>query len=467
MNAIFIWVFLPALFSIFLLFLRNKAILVAVLGTIFTILLAILAWGMPVEETIRIGPWFVTFSDTYAILGRQFTLAVLDRPALLILYMGVALWYGAVPVAKPGRLFVPLSLGMVSLLTATIAIDPFLYAAIFIELAVLLSIPFLVRDNYPPGKGVLRYLTYYTLGMPFILFAGWMFSGLEVAPAELYFVLLAVITMAIGFSLLLAIIPFHTWIPMLAMEAHPYTAAFVFLLLPGAVFFFVVSFLENYIWLNQIQVLPVAIQWIGMFVIITAGILAAFENHLARLMGFAVILSLGFSILTLSLAIQQEFEIYYTLLYLNIIPLGLCLAIMALALVSLQRIAPGLSFSEVAGIGRKTPLVMISIVLAIFSLAGMPLLASFPGRLLIFEGLSQLSPNLGLFALLGSVGLVFAGIRSLKVFLFGPEQIAWTMTESTGVRIFLGMGILLIFILGTFPQFVQTIFLNFSPIISP
>jgi NADH:ubiquinone oxidoreductase subunit 2 (subunit N) len=254
---------------------------------------------------------------------------------------------------------------------------------------------------------------------------------------------------------------------MMAIEAHPYAAAFVFLLLPGAVIFFLVSFLENYIWLTQISYFPVALQWIGLFVILVAGIFAAFENHLSRLMGYAAILNLGFSILTLSLAVQQESQTYYTLFYLNIIPLGLCLAVFAFALVSMLRTAPGLSHSDIAGIGRKTPLVMTSIVMAIFSLAGMPLLANFPGRLLVFRGLSLISPSLGIVSLLGSVGLVIAGIRALYVFLFGPEQINWTLSESTGMRIFLGIGILLIFIMGIFPQFFQTIFLNLSPLFSP
>jgi hypothetical protein len=70
-------------------------------------------------------------------------------------------------------------------MVASIAVEPFLFAALFIELAVLLAIPMLVSMNQTPGRGVVRFFIYQTLAMPFILLAGWLLSGVAPAPAIL------------------------------------------------------------------------------------------------------------------------------------------------------------------------------------------------------------------------------------------------------------------------------------------
>jgi hypothetical protein len=70
-------------------------------------------------------------------------------------------------------------------MVASIAVEPFLYAALFIEMAILLAIPMLSSIYHPPGKGIVRFLIYQTLAMPFILLAGWLLAGVEASPGDL------------------------------------------------------------------------------------------------------------------------------------------------------------------------------------------------------------------------------------------------------------------------------------------
>jgi formate hydrogenlyase subunit 3/multisubunit Na+/H+ antiporter MnhD subunit len=144
-----------------------------------------------------------------------------------------ALWFGAVPVARCSTSFIPLALGVLSLLTAAIAVQPFLYAALLIEIAVLISIPMLIEPGRTASRGVLRYLTFQTLGIPFILLAGWMLDRIPAGQDQAGFVLRLSLILGMGFGLLLAIFPFYTWLPLLAEESHPYVVSFVFLMLPG------------------------------------------------------------------------------------------------------------------------------------------------------------------------------------------------------------------------------------------
>ena len=96
---------------------------------------------------------------------------------------------------------------MIALLVAALAVEPFLFSALLIEMAVLVSVPLLSPPGHPVGKGVLRYLIFQTLAMPFILFAGWVFGGVEINPADTQLLVQSVVLMGFGFAFWLAVFP--------------------------------------------------------------------------------------------------------------------------------------------------------------------------------------------------------------------------------------------------------------------
>jgi NADH:ubiquinone oxidoreductase subunit 2 (subunit N) len=414
--------------------------------------LASLAWWLPVRERFFIGPWTLTFLDTLSVLGRSFTLGEADRPALVVLYITAAFWFGAAYVARAGRLFVPLGLGMVVLLTAALAVEPFLYAALLIEMAVLVSIPFLISVGKPVGPGVLRYLTFQTLGMPFILFTGWMLTGAEGSSGEFGLVSQASILIALGFAFLLAVFPFYTWIPMLAKESHPYAAAFVFLLLPGTISFLGLGFLDQYSWLRTSENTYSLLQFTGILMVVTAGVWAAFQTHLERMLAYALILEIGLSFIAIGLSQGGEAGTYLGLFFAGLLPRGLSLGVWALALAVIRPRFSTLSFREVQGLARVAPVACGSLILAHFSLAGLPLLSGFPVRLALLEGLSEVSLLRAMWVLLGSLGLLIAGLRTLAVLVMGREDGGWEVTETWTQRLFLLTGLVGLVLLGLVPQ---------------
>lgn len=453
MNSSIIWILFPGLIAVICLLLQHRETTVAILGAFVALCLAGLAYWLPSGEQLVIGPWIIPFGDTWEVLGRRFVLAVSDRPTIIVLYLATGLWLGAVPLARPGRLFVPLSLGMVALLTAAIAVEPFLYAALLIEIAVLLSIPFLIATGTKARRGAIRYLTFQTLGVPFILLAGWMLTGVEVTPGDRDLLLRASAFLGLGFAFLLAIFPFHTWIPMLGGESHPYAAAFVFLLLPGAVTLFGLSFLERFTWLGDAASTYTLFEVVGIGMIFAAGIWAAFQRDLGRLMGFALLMDIGFSMLALSQAQGQQIDRFLGLFFASLVPRGLAMGLWALALSDLRRKAGGLDFGQVLGLGRENPLLMASILLANFSIAGLPALASYPPRLAILQHLSAAPGEQGVYwALVGSLGLMIGGLRTLGVLSHGLEDVKWKLTESPILVVYLVAGLASLLALGLAPQ---------------
>lgn len=443
----------PSLVAIILLLLQNREKLVAILATLTAAILAVLAVWLPLQEQIILWRWVIPFSDTFLIFGRQLVLSAADRPSLIVIYLVAALWFGASPLARPSKLFVPLGLGVAALLTAAIAIEPFLFAAVLIEIAVLASIPFLSPPGNRAGRGVLRYLTFQTIGMPFILISGFMFTGFEVGPGNPEFVAIATALLVIGFALMLAVFPFHTWIPMLSEESHPYSTAFMLLLLPVTISIFGLGFLDRFVWLKDNPNTGLLLQVVGVVMVLTAGIWAAVERQLTRIMGFAVILDVGFSLIAVGLAVGSENEFFRVLFIAGLLPRGLSLGVLALALSSLIGEVDKLSITEVRGIGKDYPFISISIIFALFCLAGMPLFAGFPLKLGVLEGLTELVPQISVWVIIGSLGLIVAGIRILIAVVAGERESEIEAPEPRILKVFLAIGWLLLVLLGILPDF--------------
>lgn len=458
MNTSYIWIVFPGVIAVLCLFLQRRETLVAILGTLTALALAALAYWLPSAEQWTIGPWTLPLNDTWSVVGRQFVLSEAERPALIVLYLAAGLWFGAVPVARPGQLFVPFGLAFVALLTAAIAVDPFLYAGLLLEMAVLLSVPTLITPGSRVGRGVIRYLTFQTLGVPFILFTGWMLTGVEVTPGDQDLILRAGVFLGLGFAFLLAVFPFHTWIPMLANEAHPYAAGFVFLLLPGAIGLFGLSFLERYAWLRDAPGTYILMQVVGVVMVFTAGFWSAFQRDLGRLMGFALLLDSGFSFLALSQAQGEQAIPFLVLFFAAMIPRGISLGVWALGLSFLRRKVGGLDFGQVRGLGRQHPVLLATSAMAVFSLAGLPILASYPIRLAILQSLSSSAPQVVSLALLGSLGLLTGGVRALAVFLDHPDRRTWKFSEPRLLLFYLLIGSCGLLLFGLAPQLLTQAF---------
>lgn len=460
MSAPILWIAFPAALGILFLFLRKRVLLVSVLATLAALSLALSAWFLPDSDQLTIGPWSLPFSSSLSLLGRTFTLDAADRTAVALIFLMAALWFGAVPVARCGQNFIPLALGVLSLLTAALAVQPFLYAALLIEIAVLLSVPMLVEPGRQAGRGILRYLTFQTLGVPFILLAGWMLESTPASQGQVGFVLRLSLILGMGFGLLLAIFPFYTWIPLLAGEAHPYVASFVFLLLPGAIFILALGFLNEYAWLREAPQISTVFRWIGLLMIVSSGLWSAFQRQLSRVLAYGLILEIGFSFLALSLALSGQALVNLGLFFALIVPRALSLGVWSLALSVLRQEAPELTFPQVQGMGRRFPLTAGSLILANLTLAGLPLLASFPLRMSLLDQLLPLDPGSALWALVGSLGLLLAGLRTLAVLLAGDEVSSWSPSETIWQSFFLALGAAFLLILGMFPQWIIPLLAN-------
>ncbi len=447
MSAPVIWVVLPVGFTILFWFLQRWPRLTAGLAALFSGLLALFALSVPIGSVTRLGPWVLEIDPALVVIGRRFILENSDRAYLALLYGMGAFWFIGVMAVRASRVFASLGLGIIALMIAAIAVQPFLYAAVLIEAAVLLSVPILVRPGQGSNPGILRFLIFQTLALPFILFAGWAAANVEASPAESKLLLQAVIFLGLGFAFWLAVFPLHTWVPMFLHSAPVYEAGFIMTLLQMAVVFLLLSFVDNFTWLRTYPMLVDALRLSGLLMVAAGGIWAAFQTNAARLFGYAVIIESGYFLLALSLQGQLGLGLFAASLLPRI--LGLALWALALAVFAGEGISP--EFSELQGRFRAFPFASTALIIAIFSIGSLPMLAAFPVRIALWEGLAQQSLSQVIWVLVGNAGFLLAGVRLLGMLLLGKNQNWGVGEKSFQVLLLIGGGVGLLLI-GLFPR---------------
>ena len=447
MTAPFLWIIVPILLGI-LSFMLVSEHATAVTGGVIALVLAGLALILPIDEAVLIGPLSFKLSASFLILGRSMVLPSSTAPLLALIFGVCALWFFGAEAAGVAARLIPFGLIITGLLVAAIAVQPFLFASLLIETAVLVAVPLLAEPGQRPGQGVIRFLIYQTLGMPFILLAGWLLAGVEASPGDLSFTVQSTVMLGLGFAFLLAIFPLYNWIPQLMEESAPYVAGFLIWLLPTIVVVSAMSFLDRYAWLRSSPQIIAGLRLTGIIMLVSGAWWTVFERHAGRLMAYSSIAQTGFLLLGLGLANGQSPNVVFLLM----IPRGLAMALWALALSVLRGTAPTLELASLRGLARSYPFASAAMILAALSSAGFPLLGGFAPRLALWQGLAGQSSAAVIWYLLGLLGLLAGAVRQLAVLVTQGEEGPWKACENLVQRGLLGAGALGLFLLGTFPQ---------------
>jgi formate hydrogenlyase subunit 3/multisubunit Na+/H+ antiporter MnhD subunit len=456
MSAPLVWIAAPMVFAAILLFLPRER-WITYLGTLFSALLAFLAFWLPPDSTQRLASFSLRIDSTFSLLGRQISLNASDQVLLILVYGIATFWFFGTLATGAARRIVPLGLMVIALLVASLAVEPFLYAGLLIEIAILISVPLLAEPAQRPGRGLLRFLIYQTLAMPFILSAGFLLSGVDAGPADLVLITQAALMLGLGFAFLLSVFPLYTWVPMLMEESSPYAVGFILLVFPTFSLVFGLSFIDRYSWLRDLGNLQVILRLVGLLMMVSAGLWAAFQRHVGRIFAYAAVAETGLSLLAMSLPDQQA---GLQILFYLIVPRALAYGVWMVAITILKAHAPDLKFSSLQGRARQFPLAAAAVVLSNLALAGTPLLASFPVRQALWEKLAAQSLPAALLFGVASLGLWISSFRSLAVLTMASEHTHWVSNETWVQRALIGVGLIGLVAFGLFPQWAQPFLAN-------
>jgi len=465
MSAAYIWIVFPIFLSLILGLLRKKRLIASGIGLSAAIILAGLAWYFPIGEPINLSfiPGINEFqiNDTLFILGRKFLIENNFRPILILIYFGLAFWFGGALTTDADPFFIPIGLLIGALLTSVIAVEPFLYAALLIEITALISVIILTPPGSSKYRGTLRFIIFQTMGMILILISGWFLSSVEAYLGDINLTLRVTALVGLGFALLIAIFPFHSWMPILGEENPPYAAAFIFFIIPQATTLYLLSFVTRFTWVSTTPAIFIALRFMGLAMILVGGIWAALQNNLGRILAFAAITEIGFALLSLSILDPNFSEtsnaITYndsmlTIFFAQFLPKLISMAVWALGLGLIKSHTTDLEFHSNQGILFNMPFASISVILATFSIAGIPLLAEFPVRSALWSTVIQQSTFVGISIIIGLGGLLIAGFRTLALTINKANDSNTKFVETKSQIALMITGWILLFSLGIYPQ---------------
>lgn len=412
MNTPILWILIPLAFSLAgLLFTRYSRILKWA-GVGVGLAAALSAVFLPINETFRLFFWEVRISDQLSVFGRRFILAGNDQPVVALLFGVYALWSLVQSPRHTPSYFSPLSLAGITLILTAYAVDPIFYGALFFAFLALVHVILLTPPGSEPTAGVLRLLIYQVLGMLFILFAAWLASWIGFNRGDAYMLSRSLFILALGFSFLLGIFPFISWIPMVAEKNHPFTSGYLFNSYFLGVILFASRFLLEGGWFSQGVDLQTPLQAAGAIMLVFGGILAIFSRNLGRMSAALIISEIGRALLAISL-FRLGFPIYFGMVLIQ----TFALAGWSSALAHLSDGLPDLDIQSASGAARQWPWITAGAVVSYFTLAGLPMLAGFPFYLALGNGLNPYPSWINAALILGSMGLLIGGLRAFSVLI--------------------------------------------------
>jgi formate hydrogenlyase subunit 3/multisubunit Na+/H+ antiporter MnhD subunit len=387
-------------------------------GTALTLGFAVVT--LPLDHPVQFfGGREIALGESVTFFGRDLVLGQADRMAMAFLFLTSAgIFFLAWRVAPHSLLF-PIGLGLLSLLSGALLIRPVIYAALLIEISAALSVFAMQAEGQASTRGGLYYLTFTTLALPGLLVIHWLLERYSLMPDETSLLSIAAALLALSFSLLLGVVPFHTWVTTITSDSVPLASTFVLTISNGVNWFLLLDFLEIYPWFSDHPQFESLVFTAGLAMSIVGGAFAPAQRRLGSLMGYAVLVENGAALIALGM--NSKLGLTLALLALLVRPFGLIL--MAAGLSGLRAYNGGDDgFDALRGVGWKSPWSTAALVFGGLSIAGLPVSVGFAWRWALYRALTPSHPGTALVLLLAGGGVIAGVWRGLSVLLSRPSS---------------------------------------------
>jgi NADH-quinone oxidoreductase subunit N len=258
-----------------------------------------------------------------------------------------------------------------------------------------------------------------------------------------------IVFILVGLAFKISAVPFHMWAPDV-YEGSPTSVTLFFAVVPKiaalAVFirFLYVPFI------NMIDQWQIIIIFLSIASMIFGSLAAIGQKNLKRLIAYSSIGHMGFALAGLSPGTNEGIQssIIYISIYL-IMNLGLfcCLFMMKRNDKYYENI------DDLSGLSKNHPLISLSLLIILFSLAGIPPTAGFFAKFYVFSAVIKESMYfLAITGLLSTVISAFYYLRIIKIIYFDPEKEKYDTDYSIGLKISLSLSTLLILLYFIYPS---------------
>ena len=381
---------------------RRRSTIAAFLSAGTSLVVAVICFLLPPDQTV-------------SILGRGLVFDLWRRWLLLFLFGGAVLLFLYSWRLSQGWSFFPFLLVTLGFLAGSAMVDNFLLAVILLELAGII-LAFLIQGGPRADPRVtLGFLVPLIIAGSCLVFSTHLFDLLALDPEDLASARLAMIALTLGFGIVLAVVPFHLFLPAVTQEAPPMVAAFLLGFYQVVALSLMVGLIDRQPWLQSeaFDIVLVA----GLITALGGGFFAFLGRAPGRLLAYGTISDLG--LILVGLGTASEVGVAGAITHLINRSLAIALVTMSWGVIS-ERYG-GERSAMPLGVARVLPWATLGYILGGLTLAGFPL-TGFATRWPIYLTLLPDNPLYTLGLILGGLGVAWGYLRSLTPILGRGER---------------------------------------------
>ncbi|MDA9676806.1 NADH-quinone oxidoreductase subunit NuoN [bacterium] len=258
-----------------------------------------------------------------------------------------------------------------------------------------------------------------------------------------------IVFIIIGLAFKISVVPFHMWTPDV-YEGSPTSVTSFFAIVPK------IAALTVFIRFMYVPFINIIDQWQTILIFLSIGsmilgaVAAIGQNNIKRLMAYSSIGHMGYALAGLATGIItgiQSSIIYLTIYLVMNIGAFACIFLMKRENIYYENIY------ELSGMSKNHPMLALSFIIILFSLAGIPPLAGFFAKFYIFMAVIESKLyTLAVIGLLTTVISAFYYLRIVKIIYFDKPKKSFEENYDWGLKIPLILATILILVYFIYPS---------------
>ncbi len=267
--------------------------------------------------------------------------------------------------------------------------------------------------------------------------------------ANQYTLTFGIVFILVGLAFKISAVPFHMWAPDV-YQGSPTPVTLFFAILPKVAALTVLIKILYIPFLNLIDQWQMIVIFLSIASMIFGAVAAIGQKNLKRLIAYSSISHMGYTIAGLSTGTNEGIQssIIYISIYV-IMNLGFfCCLLM------LRRDGKYYeTVEDMSGLSKNHPILSFSLLLILFSLAGIPPLAGFFAKFYVFMAVIKNEMYfLAITGLLSTVIAAFYYLRIIKIIYFDPEKEKFDTQHNLALKISLFITTIFILFYFIFPS---------------
>jgi proton-translocating NADH-quinone oxidoreductase chain N len=260
----------------------------------------------------------------------------------------------------------------------------------------------------------------------------------------------AFIFMATGYAIEAAVVPFHMWLPDAYTAAPASSAAFLSAVTDQGSYYVLIRVLIYILTPATVLDWTITLGVFSAMTMIVGNFLALTQRNVKRLIADICIADVGYNLLAITSV--TSLGVMGNLYFFLIGGMTTALAFMAVGILNRMGFE---TLDDFSGLGRKMPLTSLALLLGAFSFAGVPPLAGFIAKYLVFT--AAIEANLGWLAIVGVLTSVIQTaylLRMINYMYARPPRDTTEIKEPKKLLIPVFVLVALIIVLGIYPTIV-------------